>query len=178
MSSLTRFSLLSLAASFGLAACGGSSVTSTTPDGPAAAAQVVSVSPVGGAINVSTAGPIVVGFSHGMHAGSEMYVTLHQGTATGTLVAGHAMWSADSTQLTFTPTAALAAHTMYALHIGGNMMDDAGKPADLSKCPQFGGQAATSQMMSGGMMGGSEMGSGWQTPGGNTYGMVFTFTTQ
>ena len=176
MSTAMRFILLAAGTSIGLSACGASSAP-TAPTGPSAAAQVVSVSPAGGAVNVSASGPIVITFSHAMRAGSEMYVSLHEGTATGAAVAGHATWSTDSTRLTFTPNAPLAAHSTYVLHLGGGMMDSGGRTADLSRCPQFGGQAATGQMMSGGMMGGSEMGAGWQTPGTGMYGMIFTFTT-
>ena len=176
MSLSTRVGLIVVGASFGLSACGGSSAT-TARLNQSALTQVVSVSPAGAAVNVSTTGPIMIGFSHVMHAGAEMYVSLHAGTATGAAVTGHATWSADSMHLTFMPTAPLAAHSAYVLHIGGDMMDAAGQAVDLTQCTQFGGQAGTTQMMSGGMMGGSEMGSGWQTPGTNTYGMVFTFTT-
>ncbi|HVA57388.1 MAG TPA: Ig-like domain-containing protein [Gemmatimonadaceae bacterium] len=170
--------LFTLAATTALTACSGSSSTTTAPATNPSRTQVVAVSPVGGATGIDPAAPIVVSFSHAMRAGAQIYVSLHEGTVTGAIVSGTATWSTDSMKLTFMPSTPLKAHTTYALHMGGDMMDDRGDAVDLSTCTQFGGQAATGQMMgSGGMMGGGEMGSGWQTPGSSTYGMVFTFTT-
>lgn len=162
-----------------LAACSGSSAAPTGPSTTKASAQVLSVSPAGGATDVATTTSVVVTFSRPMRASAAGLMTLHAGTPTGTTVAGHGMWSSDSTQFTFSPDSMMAAHSTYVFHMGGSMMDASGDTVDLSRCAQFGGQTATSQMMSGGMMGGgSEMGSGWHTPGAsNSYGMVFSFTT-
>jgi Bacterial Ig-like domain len=184
-----RFALLALAASFATAACSGSSANAPTPTGPAASAQVIGVSPAGGSTGVDPNAAIVIGFSHAMPMADDMYATLHQDSLTGPLVTGTASWSADSTTLTFRPAAPLRSMTTYVLHLGGAMHDEAGNVVDLSRCGQWGGRAATSGMMGGGigggMMGGGsgagagngEMGPGWQTPGASTYGMVFTFTT-
>ncbi|MDE3152823.1 MAG: Ig-like domain-containing protein [Gemmatimonadota bacterium] len=161
-----------------LAACSGSSASPTAPGNHPVAAQVVSVSPAGGATGVSANSAVVVTFSQPMHASAATYMSLHQGTVAGAVVPAHGMWSPDSTQFTFSPDSMMAAHSTYAFHMGGGFTDAKGDSLDLSRCAQFGGQAVTSQMMSGGMMGGSEMGSGWQTPGTNTYGMMFSFTTR
>ncbi|MHB1863813.1 MAG: Ig-like domain-containing domain [Gemmatimonadaceae bacterium] len=155
-------------------ACGGSATTAPATT----VTKLTAVVPAGGATGVDPTAPIVMSFSHAMRAGAQMYVSLHEGTPTGAGVTGTATWSADSMKLTFMPTAPLKSQTTYALHMGGNMMDNRGDTVDVSPGMQFGGQMATSQMMSGGMMGGTEMGAGWQTPGTNTYGMVFTFTTR
>lgn len=162
-----------------VAACSGSTTAPTGPSTSKVSAQVLSVSPAGGATDVAANTSVVVTFSRPMRAAAGSLMTLHAGTLTGATVAGHGMWSSDSTQFTFSPDSMMAAHSTYVLHMGGGMMDATGDTVDLSRCAQFGGQTATSQMMSGGMMGGgSEMGSGWQTPGAaNAYGMVFSFTT-
>ncbi len=175
MSRPSWFTVLGIAAAAALVACGGASPTAPSPVG--SSTRLTAVVPTGGATGVDPSAPIAVSFSHAMHSGAERYVSLHEGTATGTSVSGAATWSADSMMLTFMPNAPLKAQTTYAIHMGGNMMDNRGGAVDVSTGMQFGGQMATSQMMSGGMMGGTEMGSGWQTPGSNTYGMVFTFTT-
>ncbi len=158
-------------------ACGGSSTTAPSTTAPSVT-KVTAVVPAGGATGVDPTAPVVMSFSHAMHAGAQMYVSLHEGTPTGAGVTGTATWSADSMKLTFMPSASLKSQTTYALHMGGNMMDNRDSTVDVSTGTQFGGQMATGQMMSGGMMGGTEMGAGWQTPGTNTYGMVFTFTTR
>ena len=168
----------SMAAVLSLTACGGGTATPTGPSSNPVSAQVVSVSPAGGAAAVSTSASVVVTFSRPMHAAAASYLTLHSGSLSGPTVAGRGMWSGDSTQFTFAPDSMMAARATYVLHMGGAMLDAAGDTVSLTRCAQFGGQAATAGMMSGGMMGGSEMGPGWQTPGTNTYGMTFTFTTQ
>ncbi|MHB1864030.1 MAG: Ig-like domain-containing domain [Gemmatimonadaceae bacterium] len=170
--------LLAFAAAAATACTAGSSSTSTTAPPSATATEVRAVVPAGGATGVNPSAPIVLTFTHAMQTGMAAYVSLHEGTLTGAAVAGVATWSTDRMTLTFTPTTALKAHTTYVLHMGGGMVDASGKTVDLSTCPQFGGQPATGQMMGGGgMMNGGEMGQGWQTPGGASYGMVFTFTT-
>lgn len=179
-----RTTIVALAAATAVAACSSSSNTAAPP-GPAAAAQVVGVSPAGGATGVDPSAPIVITFSYAMPMADDMYVSLHQDSLTGPLVQGTASWSADGTKLTFQPAATLKSKTTYVLHLGGGMKDVNGNTVDLTRCGQFGGQNATGGMMGngGGMMGGNgnggwnEMGQGWQTPGGSTYGMVFSFTT-
>lgn len=178
MSSTRLSAVTSITAVLSLTACGASTATPTGTSPNPVSAQVVSVSPAGGATAVSTSASVVVTFSRPMHAAAASYLTLHSGSLTGPMVAGRGAWSGDSTQFTFSPDSMMAAHATYVLHMGGAMLDAAGDTVSLSRCAQFGGQAATAGMMGGGMMGGSEMGPGWQTPGTNTYGMTFTFTTQ
>ncbi|MDE3151217.1 MAG: Ig-like domain-containing protein [Gemmatimonadota bacterium] len=160
-----------------LTACSGSNSSPTSPTGPSVSAQVVSVSPAGGATGVNVNASVVVTFSKPMHATAASFVALHRGTVTGPTVAGHYMWSGDSTMMTFSPDSMMAANATYVLHMGGGMFDAAGDTVSLARCAQFGGQTVTAQMMGGGMMGGGEMGAGWQTPGSSNYGMMFSFTT-
>jgi len=142
-----------------------------------AATSVVSVSPQGGATNVSTGTSVMATFSRAMRPAMQQYMALHRDSLRGPLVSVTMSWSADSTMLTMMPSAPLAAGTHYVLHMGGGMLDARGDSINYSNCPGFGGQWVTSSMMGGGMMGGgSEMGSGWM--GGNgDYGMEFPFTT-
>lgn len=164
------------ATAFAVTACGGSSASPTSP--PPVTTSVASVTPAGGTTNVATTGAITITFSHAMMSGMESYIALHQDSVTGPVVAGTASWSADRTQLTFTPGAPLLAHTTYVLHMGGGMRDSNNAPISYANCPGFGGQSVTGGMMSGGGMmgGGNEMGSGWKGSDGN-YGMEFAFTT-
>jgi hypothetical protein len=173
---LSRFSVLSLSlaplAPLALSACSDSAFA------PALTASVVSVAPTGGSTGVDPNEPIVVTFSHAMQPGMEQYAALHEGDVTGPTVPGAWAWSGDRTTLTFTPAAPLKPHTQYTLHLGGGMRVTDGGFVDYGSCVgQHGGQWATQQMMTGGMMSGeSMMGSGWRHPSG-AYGMVFTFTT-
>jgi len=160
-----------IAAPLALGSCQGD------PTAPALTARVVSVVPSGGATGVDPNAPLVVTFSHPMRSGMEQYTALHEGDVTGPVVAGAWVWSAERTILTFTPVQPLKAQTQYTLHLGGGMRANDGGFVDYGPCvQQEGGQWATREMMSGGMMGGNMMGSGWRHPNG-TYGMVFTFTT-
>ena len=124
------------------------------------------------ATGVDPASPIVVTFSHAIMPGMEEYAALHEGDVTGPVVVGTWTWSANRTQLTFTPAARLKAETQYTLHIGGGMRDAMGNPINYEYCLGHGGRWATQQMMGNQNM----MGSGWRN-GNGTYGMVFTFTT-
>lgn len=173
----SRFRAVALVAATVAAACGGNSSTSPFAATPSIT-RLTGIVPAGGATGVDPAAPFVMSFSRSMQAGSQMYVSLHEGTATGAGVTGTATWSADSTRLSFTATAPLKSQMAYALHLGGNMMDNRDSTADVGTGVQCGRKMATSQMMSGGMMGGTEMGAGWQTPGSNTCGMIFTCTTR
>jgi Big-like domain-containing protein len=170
---MRRPSLVQLGAiALGVAAC------SANPASPATPTDVVGVVPTGGSTGVSTGASMIVMFSSPMRAGMEMYAALHQGTVTGPVIPGSWMWSADRTQLTFTPTMPLQAHTAYTLHMGGGMLDASGAPVDYQPCvDRMGGAWATPTMMGGGMLGDSGMmGPGWKGSNG-MYGMTFTFTT-
>ena len=162
-------------------ACGGGS--STMPSGMGgdggAGAAFLSESPAAGTTGVATSTSITFRFSGAMGAGMEQYVDLHMGDLSGAEVAMGCTWSADRTVLTCTPASPLAAHSTYAIHLGGGMMSAAGVAVDYTTY----GPGAGGQWIMGGMMTGSHggmawgmMGSGWRNPNGS-YGMVFTFTT-
>jgi Bacterial Ig-like domain len=152
----------------------------TEPTGPAASAELASVVPAGGTINVDVGTFVVVTFTHSMMVGMEDYMVLHKGDVTGPLVAGTWSWSEDRLQTTFHPSSPLEPKTLYTIHVGGGMMDEDGDEVGFNHYGhQMGGVRATGQMMSGGMMGGSTgsmMGQGWRGADG-MYGMVFSFTT-
>lgn len=156
----------------------GAVACSSVSTAPTRSTTVASVVPVGGASGVSVGTSITVRFSSPMSAGMETYAALHQGGVSGPVVPGSWMWSADRTQLTFTPAMPLQAHTAYTLHMGGGMLDANGDPVDYQSCvDRMGGEWATPQMMGGGMMGGAGMmGPGWRGDNG-MYGMTFGFTT-
>lgn len=165
-----------LFASLAIAACGGGDSI-----GPSAVAttELVSVMPSGGSTGVSGTGPMVMTFSHPMMAGMEQYLDLHQGNASGPLVAITCTWSADRLTVTCVPGQPLQAKSPYALHMGGGMIDADDHAVDMTQHqPQTGGQWLMPGMM-GGMHAGapmSRMGAGWKGANGS-YGMVFTFTT-
>jgi len=140
---------------------------------------VTSVTPAGGAVDVDPAGPVLITFSGPMQMGMEMYAALHESGVAGPGVAGTWSWMDNGTRLTFTPDQPLAAGTAYTIHLGGGMMDADGARLGLDSCVrQHGGQWATEGMMGGGMMGGRDMmGAGWRGAG-DTYGMLYTFTTR
>ena len=137
--------------------------------------QLVSVSPRGGAVGVSTTPDIVLSFNHAMMAGMEQYLALHLGTVTGPTIPMSCSWSDGRKTLSCHPGQPLASATSYTIHMGGGMMDSDGQPVGMDSYGMgMGGQWAT-----GGMMGGQSgmMGPGWQGAGG-TYGMMFGFTTR
>jgi Big-like domain-containing protein len=147
--------------------------------GTAAGTAFLSVSPEGGAAGVAIGSSMTFRFSGAMGAGMEQYVDLHMGDLSGGEVPMSCAWSADRTLLTCTPASPLAAHTTYALHLGGGMMSAAGVPVDYTAHGSaMGGQWIMGGMMTGthGGMGWGMMGSGWRNANGS-YGMVFTFTT-
>jgi hypothetical protein len=155
-----------------LAACSADSHVS----GPGTAAPVAlqSVSPAGGAVEVSVTMPMVMQFSGPVGTGMERYVVVHEGSVSGPLVAGRWSWSEDRRTLTFTPDAPLQPRTTYVVHMGGGMLAANGSPLDYGPCVGLGGRP-----VSGGMMGGAGtgmMGPGWRGSDGG-YGMIFTFTT-
>ena len=65
-------------------------------------------------------------FGGAMAVGMEEFVDLHQGDLSGPVVPMSCRWSADATVLTCTPASPLAAHTTYAIHMGGGLMSRAG----------------------------------------------------
>ena len=154
-----------------LAACAADPVGANDPR-----PVVLSVSPSNGETGVSTAGPVVVTFSHAMIAGMEMNVVLHEVSVTGPSVAGTATWSTDRTILSFVPAAALKSATTYVLHIAPTLRAASGQVLDHGSCASLGGRSVTSGMMGGGMPGGGMMGGGWQMAEGS-YGVIFSFTT-
>lgn len=143
--------------------------------------RVLSISPVSGSTNVDPSGPVTITFNHSMGMGMEMLVILHEASVTGPQIAGVAVWSADRTRLTFTPTQTLKNKTTYVLHLSPNLTDANGQRIDFASCAQqVNGQPAG--MMTGGMMSGGTgpgmMGPGWQAGSGTWgYGMTFTFAT-
>jgi len=163
-----------------LAACGGGLSGPLTP--ASSATVVLDVVPGAGATGVSPSGAIVIRFNHPMMAAMDPLVALHKGTVTGPEVPGAFAWSADGTQLTFTPGEQLESKTTYVLHLSPNLTDALGNRLDFGACARsVGGQPVSSGMMPGGMMGGGwpgTMGPGWQAGSGTWgYGMIFTFTT-
>lgn len=135
---------------------------------------------------------VVVAFDGPLMEGMEGFAMLHRGEVTGPEVPGDWTASPDRTALTFTPAAALEPGTLYTVHLGGGMMDEDGRHADLAAHGlQMGGDWATDEMMGGGVMdqgsmmgrgmggamGAAHMGQGWQHPENGSYGMVFSFTT-
>lgn len=177
----SRMGAAALLASIALIAC--STTTDPVPRGPAVA--VASITPVGGTTGVDPTAAITVAFTHRMMAGMEMLVLLHAGTVAGPTVAGSSVWSADRTQLTFTPNRPLEPSSTYVLHLSPQLKDANGSPIDFSGCSQaVGGQPIPSGSMPGGMMSG-QMGSGmmsgpgWQQGSGDWgRGMIITFMTR
>lgn len=178
----TPLARVALGAAVLLAACSGSATSPTAPSSPSASTSIVGVSPAGGATNVSVGSVVTLNFDHAMRSGMEQYVALHRDSLLGPLVPGTMAWSDDRMQLTFTPSAPLAPHTMYVLHVGGGMIDSTGTPIDYGRCAELGGHGVTDGMMGGhdpmggGHRGNDERGPGWQGHDGG-YGMEFVFTT-
>lgn len=150
----------------------------TAPSAPTTT-ELVSVTPHGGATGVPTGGPLVMTFSHPMMAGMEQYLDLHQGDASGPLVAITCTWSADYTAVTCVPQQPVHPNAPYTFHAGGGMMDADDHPVDMGQHQaQVGGQWLMPGMM-GGMHAGAPMGgmgAGWKGANGS-YGMTFSFTT-
>ncbi len=170
---LTRVALVT--ALLAVAACGRSATSPTAA--PPVTTSIVGVIPAGGATSVTITTVITISFNHEMMGGMESYVGLHVDSLLGPSVAGRFAWSADRTQLTFTPAGPLKPQTTYVLHIGGGMIDANRAPIDYGQCRALGGRDVTEPMMgSGGMMGEGEMGQGWRGRTGG-YGMQFVFTT-
>lgn len=169
-----------------LAAACSSTTSSTAPGDRSATAEpvVTTTIPRGGATAVDPASPVTVVFGAPMMSGMEALVMLHEGSVTGPEVGGTAVWSADRTTLTFTPSAPLKPSTTYVLHFSPNLKDVNGDVINWAGCfGNVGGQPIPSGTFGGGMMGGSGMGPwmmgpGWQ-PGSGTwgYGMIVSFTT-
>jgi len=165
--------------SLAVAACGGGDGKDSTGPSAAATTELVSVMPAGGSTGVSATGPMVMTFDRPIMAGMEQYLDLHQGDASGPLVAITCSWSADRVTVTCVPGQPLQPKSPYTFHVGGGMMDSDDHPVDMTQHQsQTGGQWLRSGMM-GGMHAGapmSGMGSGWNGADGS-YGMVFPFTT-
>jgi hypothetical protein len=132
-----------------------------------------SVAPPGGSTGVSPTDSVVVTFSSSTRSGMEEFVSLHQGSVTGPLIACKPTWSPDHSTLTLKPNASLQAGMGYTLHIGGGILDKYGNMVDMSQNGlNMGGQWATQALMNGS----GETTYGWL--GSNAdYGMLFTFHT-
>ena len=140
--------------------------------GPRTGAELLSLSPTGGATGVSVGATLSISFSHAMPQGMEQYVDLHEGDIDGPRVPIQCGWSSERTTLACTPDSPLKGRTRYTLHMGAGMRDADDHPVDLSLMgPQMGGQWT---------MGASHhvpmMGNGWRGSNGS-YGMSFSFTT-
>jgi hypothetical protein len=176
---------LSVVALLGAAGCGGGSQmgsqmgTTTGPTGTTASGTVMSsVMPSGNAASVSVTTTVVMRFSHGMAAGMEQYMDLHEGDTSGPVVPMTCGWSSDRTTLTCQPSTPLKPQTRYTIHMGDGMMDADDHPVNMDQGLGMGGQWLMTGMM-GGLHAGSPMGmmgSGWHGSNGS-YGMVFPFTT-
>jgi len=140
---------------------------------------VTAVTPAGGVVGVDPDAVVEIAFSSPMQAGMEAYAALHVGPVTGPEVPGMWSWADDRTRLRFAPEAFLAGGMQYTIHLGGGMMDAAGRAINYQSCvDQYGGMWATAGRMSGGMMAGRDMmGDGWRDANG-TYGMLFPFRTR
>jgi len=170
-----------LAAALALGAC---TTSLTAPVDPTAIRPtVLSIVPASATTGVDPTKPVTISFSHPMLTGMEMLVVLHEGTVTGPQVAGTSGWSADRTVLTFTPSAALKAKTLYILHFSPSLQGANGQMINMAAGMAIGGQYVSGGMMgstASGMMNGQwglgMMGAGWQSSDG-TFGMYFMFTT-
>ena len=137
--------------------------------------QLLSVSPRGGAVDISTAPDVVLTFSQPMTPGTEQYMALHRGGLTGPTMPMSCNWSDGQKTLVCRPTQPLDSVAGYTIHMGGGMMDAQGQPVAMGRSGMgMGGNWAT-----GGMMGGQQgmMGTGWRDSDGS-YGMAFGFTTR
>ena len=177
-----RMAVVLLLAPLAVSGCNSSTAP---PRAPLADLGVSSVLPTGGATGVDPAAPITIAFNHSMMPGMELLVLLHEGGVTGPAVAGTAMWSADRTLFTFTPSQTLKPNTTYVLHLSPNLKASSGQTINFASCAQLvGGEAVPGSMMNGGMMGGNAgqgtmSGPGWQAGSGMWgYGMILTFTTR
>jgi hypothetical protein len=171
-----------LLATLALAACS-ASPASTGLTAPGIA--VSSVTPAGGATGVDPAVPVTIAFSRPMMAGMELLVLVHEGSVTGPQVVSVATWSADRTQLTLVPSQILKAMTNYVVHLSPNLRGSDGMMVDFAALNQaVGGEAVSSTMMTGGLMGGGAgqgmmSGPGWQAGSGVWgFGMILTFKTR
>ena len=137
--------------------------------------QLLSISPRGGAMGVSTTPDIVFTFSRPMMPGMEQYLALHQGGLSGPTMPMTCSWSDGQTTLTCRPDQPLAQVSAYTMHMGGGMMDSEGQPVGMGRY----GMGVGGTWVRGGMMSGRQgmMGSGWMD-GHGSYGMAFGFTTR
>jgi Big-like domain-containing protein len=171
-----------LVASLGVACGAGSNMMGSSMNGSentgASGVAFISVSPAGGATGIGVGAPIAFRFSGGMGEGMEQYMDVHMGDLSGPEMSMNCAWSVDRTLLTCTPSSPLAAHTTYAIHLGGGMVSARGTAVDYTAGLGMGGQWIMGGMMTGthGGMAWGTMGSGWRNANGS-YGMMFTFTT-
>jgi hypothetical protein len=151
----------------------------TAPDTvPAALLDVV---PPGGATDVDPNEPVVIRFDHPIGYGMAEYAEIREGDMDGPIVPGAWEFSDDRTTLTFTPDEPLLPLTVYAVHLGGGMLDQHGHHLNFEQHGfEYGGEWCTEEQHGMGPMGpGPGMhrhGDDWRHPNGS-YGMFFTFTT-
>lgn len=137
--------------------------------------QLLSVSPPGGAANISGVPDVTLRFDQSMMPGMEQFLVLHRGGLTGPTVPMNCSWSDGQKTLICRPVQPLDSASAYTIHIGGGMMDADGQRVAMgSNGMRMGGSLAM-----GGMMGDQTamMGAGWRDAAGS-YGMSFGFTTQ
>lgn len=169
--------LLLACAPFLLAACSDSPVQ-------VGVSQLLSVTPLDGAMDVGTNPTIEVRFSQPLAPGAEMLIALQLGACPGPVVAGTWSRSPDGRVLSFRPMSALDPGTHYTIHLGGGITDGGGKRIDMeTHGPGLGGMWVTEAMVMGmngmGMGMGSMVshsGPGWRHSNG-FYGLAFDFTT-
>lgn len=137
--------------------------------------QLLSISPLGGAENVPANPDIMLTFNRPIMAGMEQYLVLHQGGLSGTDVSIACSWSDGQRTMFCRPDLPLAPGTRHTVHVGGGMMDAAGRHVGMGR---YGGGMG-GQWASGSMMGGQSScrGTDWMHENGS-YGMAFEFTTR
>jgi len=90
-------------------------------------AQIVKMSPANGAVNV-TDGRVTVWFTQPMDAAATAAALAVKDLTTGAIVAGTTSWSADASQLSFAPAAALAKGHRFEVRLGEGARDGDGNP--------------------------------------------------
>lgn len=145
----------------------------TGPEGTGPA--LLSITPTGGAMNVSRTGPIAVAFDGAMGTGMEQYMDLHRGDMSSPMHPMTCTWSTDRTTAICVPNGPMDAQTQYAMHLGGGLRGVNGMPAVMTRGSMMGGESLNGGMMHSGQSM-SMMGKHWKGPDGS-YGMMFRFRT-
>jgi hypothetical protein len=129
-------------------------------------------------VGVPVTSPLVAHFNHALAPGMAQFVDLHVGDPSGPTVPTSCVLSGDGLSVTCSPEEPLQAHTQYAFHLGGGMMDADDHLVDMAEHGlTMGVEWLFANMMSAhGGMPWSMMGGAWHGTSG-AYGMFFTFTT-